>query len=322
MQAFILNGSGDPSILKLKKVADPKPKKNEVVVRHKAIGVSFFDVCFRRGQYALSEKPATLGFEACGLVEAVGPGVIDFKVGDRVAYATGPFGAYAEKRAIHQRFLIVPPKSLSDAHVAACLSRGLMTHALLHRVYVATRAKRILVHAAAGGMGQMICQWAKYLGLEVIGTVGDDRKIPLAQANGCSHVINYTKDNFVEKIAEITENHGVGLVYDGVGKDTLEKSLECLWPMGMCVSYGEASGRTDKLDVSHLFANSLYLTRPTLALYKSNRVELALSAAEVFSAIQKGILKPQITAFAFKDAAKAHKALESRASTGSIVLTL
>jgi NADPH:quinone reductase len=320
MQAFILNQTGGCDVLKLTKTENPKPKQGEVVVKHTAIGVNFFDICFRRGQYKISKMPSGLGFEACGFVEAVGPGVVDFKVGTRVAYATGPLGAYAERRAIDQHHLIIPPKNLTDVQVAGSLTKGLMAHTLLHRVYTASRAKKVLVHAAAGGLGQLLCQWSKYLGLEVIGTVGSDNKIPLAQANGCSHVINYKTHDFVEEIAKITDHHGVGLVYDGVGKDTLEKSLDCLWPMGMCVSHGEASGNIEKFDLNHLLLNSLYITRPTLALYKSNRIELTLAANEVFAALTKGILRPQITTFAFQDAAKAHELLESRASTGSLVL--
>lgn len=322
MQAIVLHKAGDAGNFKIEKVEDPKPKKDEVLVKHTAIGVNFFDVCFRRGQYSLSQMPATLGLEACGIVEAVGSEVKNFKVGERVAYATGGIGAYAEKRAINQNHLVIPPQNLTDTQVAGALFKGLTAHALLHRVYIAVRAKKILVHSAAGGVGHILCQWAKHLGLEVIGTVGSDQKIPLAKSNGCDHVINYKTQNFVEEIAKITNYGGVGLVYDSVGKDTLEKSLECLWPMGMCVSFGESSGNTDKLDLNKLFGNSLYLTRPTMALYKSNRVELALSAEEVFIAVGKGIIKPQITTFAFKDVAKAHEALESRATTGSIVLTL
>lgn len=321
MQAFILNKTGDYNILKVTKVEDPKPKKNEVVVRHTAIGVNFFDICFRRGQYKLSQIPATLGFEACGIIESIGSGVTDFKVGDRVAYGTGPLGAYAEKRAINQKYLVVAPKDLSDIQIAGSLTKGLMAHTLLHRVYVASRVKRILVHAAAGGVGQFLCQWAKYLGIDIIGTVGDDKKIAAAQSNGCSHVINYKTHNFVEELAKITDHGGVGLVYDGVGKDTLEKSLECLWPMGICISYGEASGNIEKLDLNHLLVNSLYITRPMLALYKSSRAELVLSAREVFAAIKKGVLRPQITPYKFSEAAKAHQDLEMRNTTGSIVLT-
>jgi len=322
MQAIILESTGSASHLKIKKVEEPKPKQNEVLIRHTAIGVNFFDVCFRRGQYKLEKLPATLGLEACGIIEAVGSAVTNFKVGERVAYATGGLGAYAEKRVISQDYLVIPPASLSDAQVAGTLFKGLTVHALLHRVYIATRAKKILVHSAAGGVGHLLTQWARHLGIEVIGTVGDNSKIDLARANGCSHIINYKTQNFVDELAKFTNHEGVGLVYDSVGKDTLEKSLACLWPMGMCVSFGESSGAANKLDLNHLVANSLYLTRPTTALYKSNRIELVLSAVEVFAALEKGILKPKVTAYAFKDVAKAHQDLESRATTGSIILTL
>jgi len=322
MQAIILHKTGDASHLKIETVEDPKPKTGEVLIKQNAIGVNFFDVAFRRGQYKLEKFPATLGMEACGIIEAVGPDVTDFKVGDRVAYATGGIGAYAEKRVIDQKHLVIPPQSLTDTQVAGVLYKGLTAHALLHRVYIAKRAKRILVFAAAGGVGHILCQWAKYLGLEVIGAVGSSAKVGIAQANGCNHVFNYKSENIVEAVAKITNSDGVGLVYDGVGKDTMEKSLECLWPMGMCVSFGEASGSVEKFDLNHLVANSLYLTRPTMALYKANRIELALSADEVFSAVAQGIVKPQITTYAFKDFAKAHHDLESRATTGSLVLTL
>lgn len=322
MQAIILQKTGDVSNLKLTKIDDPKAQKNEVVVKHSAIGVNFFDVAFRRGQYKLEKFPIIIGSEACGIVESVGSGVSEFKPGDRVAYATGPIGSYAEKRAIHQHHLIPVPQNLDDVQVAGSLLKGLTAHALLHRVYIAVRAKKILVHAAAGGVGHILCQWAKYLGIEVIGTVGDDKKIPFAQNFGCSHVINYKTKSLVEEVARITDNNGVGLVYDSVGKDTLEKSLSCLWPMGMCVSFGESSGSTDKLDLNQLVTNSLYLTRPTMALYKANRIELILSANEVFAALTQGVIKPQITTYAFKDFAKAHQSLESRSSIGSIVLKL
>jgi NADPH2:quinone reductase len=321
MQAILLHKIGDAGNLKFEKIEEPKPKKDEVLIRHTAVGVNFFDICFRRGQYKISEFPAILGLEGCGIIEAVGSAVTDFRVGERVAYATGGLGAYAEKRVINQNYLLVPPQELSDAQVAAVLHKGLTAHALLHRVYIAKRINKILIHAVAGGVGQLLCQWAKFLGLEVFGTVGDDAKIPAAKISGCDHVINYQKQNFVEEIAKITNQGGVGLVYDGVGKDTLTKSLECLWPMGMCVTFGESSGNTEKLDLNYLVHNSLYLTRPTMASYKSNKVELTLSAAEVFAATKKGILKPQITSYAFKDAKKAHQDLENRKTTGSVILT-
>ncbi len=321
MQAIIFNKTGDNKVLKIEKVEDPKIKNDEVLIRHTAIGVNFFDVAFRRGQYSLKKMPAILGMEGCGIIEAIGSQVRDYKVGERVAYATGTLGSYAEKKAINQHHLVIPPQSLTDIQVAGGLLKGLMAHALLHRVYIAKKAKRILIQAVAGGVGHILCQWGKYLGLEIIGTVGSDNKVAFAKANGCDHVINYSAKNLVEEVARITNSGGVGLVYDGVGKDTLDKSLDCLWPMGMCVSYGEASGNTPAFDLNKLVVNSLYITRPTLALYKANRVELALSASEVFMAMEKGVISPRVKTYAFKDAALAHKDLESRASMGSLVLT-
>jgi NADPH2:quinone reductase len=253
--------------------------------------------------------------------EKVASDVTDFKAGDRVAYATGGVGAYAEKKAVNQNHLILVPSNLSDSQVAATLYKGLMAHALLYRVFIAKRAKRILVHAAAGGVGHILCQWAKHIGIQVIGTVGSDEKVGFAKSNGCDHVINYkTHPNFVKEVADLTKNEGVGLVYDSIGKDTLDKSLDCLWPMGMCVSFGEASGAAPQLDLNRMVANSLYLTRPTMALYKANRMELILSAGEVFGALEYGAIKPKITEYAFKDVVKAHRDLESRKSTGSLIL--
>lgn len=321
MQAFVLGKVGDASHLKLdKKFADPRPKKDEVVIKHSAVGVNHFDVAFRSGQYKLAKMPAVLGMEGVGIIEAIGENVTDYKVGERVAYATAGIGSYAERRAVNQNHLILPPANLGDIEIAGTLFKGLMVHALLHRVYIAKRAKRILVTAAAGGVGHILCQWAKYLGLEVIGAVGSDAKIQFAKAHGCRDAVNYKSGNLVEQIGKLTNYEGVGLVYDSVGKDTLNKSLECLWPMGMCVSFGETSGATDKIDLNQLVANSLYITRPTMALYKANKIELALSADEVFAALTKKIVTPKITTYEFKDAAKAHQDLESRNTMGSLVL--
>lgn len=321
MRQYNLHNPGKPEHLKLENVEDPKPGVGEVLIKHSAIGINFFDVHFRRGDYKLKSNPAVLGLEGCGYIEAIGEGVKDYKVGDRVAYATGGIGAYAEKRVINQKFLIVPPQNINDVQVAGSLLKGLWAHALLYRVYLAPKAKKILVHAAAGGVGQFLCNWAKHLDLEVIGTVGSDAKIPVAKAAGCDHVINYVKEDFLKKVDEITGGGGVGVVYDGVGKDTILKSIDCLWPMGMCVSYGEASGPTPAIDLNSLLLNSLYITRPTLALYKANRIELTLSADEVFGGISKGFLRPNITSFNFNDLAKAHHKLENRETTGSLVLT-
>ncbi len=323
MQAIILTKTGDASVLKIKEVEDPKPKTGQILIKNKAIGINFFDICYRKGQYKLPENHNNiLGIEGCGIVEAVGPQVIDFKIGDRVAYAAIAGGAYAEKVVINQHHAIIVPQNITDLQAAGSLQKGMMAHTLLLRAYNVRRVKRILVHAAAGGVGQFLCQWARYLGVEVIGTVGIDAKIAFAQANGCHHVINYRNKNFVEEVARITDHNGVGMVLDGVGKDTLTKSLECLWPFGFCASFGEASGNTEALDLNYLVANSIYLARPTLALYKSHRVELALGASEVFYMLEKGVLNPKITPFAFKDVVRTHTLLEGRQSVGSLVLTL
>lgn len=320
MQAFVLNKQGKHTNLELKKIDDPKPQRDEVVVRHTAIGVNYFDVCFRNGAYKLNKTPAILGIEACGIIEEVGRDVKDYKVGDRVAYATGPIGAYCERRAIKYYYLVTPPSSLTDEQVAGSLLKGMMAHTLLYRVYTAAKAKRILIHSAAGGVGHFLCQWAKHLGLEIIGTVGSDAKVPIAKSFGCDHVINYTSQDFLAEVDKITKGDGVGVVYDGVGKDTIAKSLDCLWPMGMCVSYGESSGAAPNINLNALLLNSLYITRPTLALYKAKRIELILSANEIFAALEKGVLKPNITTYKFDQIPQVHLDLESRKTVGSLVI--
>ncbi|MBL6665250.1 MAG: quinone oxidoreductase [Rickettsiales bacterium] len=320
MQAITLAKTGGPGNLKIKNVEDPKITKNDVIVKNNCVGVNFFDTAFRSGTYKLPELPAILGLEAAGTVEKIGSAVLDYKPGDRVAYATGGLGAYATKKAVNQNHLIPIPPSVTDEQAAACLHKGLMAHALLHRVYIATRAKRILVTSAAGGVGHILCQLARHLNLEIIGTVRSEEKAAFVKSLGCNHVINYKTQDIVAEVANITDHKGVGIVYDSVGKETLEKTISCLWPMGLCVSYGESSGAYKNFDLNHLVTNSLYITRPTMALYKSNRIELNLSASEVFAAITKGILKPKITTYDFTDVAKAHKDLESGETIGSLVL--
>ena len=322
MKAFIIKKPGKVSHLELKNIEEPVPQRNEVVVRHTAIGINHFDICFRNGFYKLNKTPAIIGIEACGIVESFGKDVKDYKVGERVAYATGPIGAYCEKRAIRQDYLIIPPTSLSDQQIAGSLLKGLMAHTLLFRVYIAARAKRILIHSAAGGVGHLLCQWARHLGLQIIGTVGSDNKIAMAKSFGCDAVINYQKQNFLEEVDKITKGGGVGIVYDGVGKDTIHKSIDCLWPMGMCVSYGEASGMAPPINLNALLLNSVYITRPVLALYKAKRMELVLSANEVLRAVENGILKPNITTYNFDQIPQAHLDLESRNTSGSLVVKL
>jgi NADPH2:quinone reductase len=322
MRAFLLEKTGEHTNLKLKNIEEPKPLPNQVLIRHTAIGINYFDVLFRNGSFKLNHNPAILGIEACGIIEKVGKNVTDYKVGERVAYATGPLGAYAEKRVIDQHFLITPPKNLSDEQIAGSLLKGLMAHTLLFRVYLAAKMRRVLIHSAAGGVGHFLTQWAKHLGLEVIGTVGSDAKVAIAKSFGCNHVINYSNKDFLNEVDEITKGGGVGIVYDGVGKDTIEKSIDCLWPMGVCVSYGESSGSTPPINLDSLLANSLYITRPLLAFYKSRRPELVLSAGEIFALISKGVLKPNITTYSFDQIPQAHLDLESRKTTGSLVIKL
>lgn len=324
MQAIILGKTGGPGSLKVKEIEDPKKfKKNDVLIRQRAIGVNFFDVCFRKGQYSISgEMPAIIGMEACGVVEAVASGVKEFKVGDRVAYCTGGIGAYAEKRIIDKEKLVAVPPAISDTMAAGSLMKGLAAHSFLFRAFMVRKARIILVHSAAGGVGQFLCQWAKFMKIQVIGTVGSEEKVAAARNNGCDFVINRKSADFYEEVKKYTNGQGVGAVYDGIGKDTLDKSLACLRPMGICLSYGDASGGYSDFNLDRLVQNSLYLTRPTLAMYKSNRVELALGAGELFSLIERGVLKPKITEYDFKDVAKAHKDLESGNSIGSLVLKL
>lgn len=321
MQAIILNKTGAAQNLAVKDIAEPKKfTKNDVLIKQSAIGVNFFDICFRRGQYKLDKMPAVLGNEGVGVVEAVGSNVREFRVGERVAYGTGPIGAYVEKRVIDKKYLVPVPDDISDAQAVAVLTKGMMAHSLLFRAFIAKRAKVILVHAAAGGVGQFLCQWGKALGVEVIGVVGSQEKVQFGLENGCKSVIDAKKGDFLDEVMKITKGKGVGAVYDGVGKGSLERSLQCLWPMGICLSYGEAAGACAKLDLNYMVQNSLYLTRPTLAMYKANRVELVLAAEEIFGLVKKGVLRPKITEMGFAEVAKAHDLLESRRSVGSVVL--
>jgi NADPH2:quinone reductase len=321
MQAIVLHKVGAPENLKIENVDDPKPKKNEVIVTNKAIGINFFDHAFRSGQYKLSKLPAILGSEASGVISEVGAEVKNFRVGDRVAYMNSGIGAYAEKKAVNVYNLIPVPNEITDEQVASSLLKGLMAHTLLHRVYVASLVKRILIHSATSGVGHILCQWAKYLNIEIIGTVGSDEKMDYARSIGCSYVINYRTQDLVAEVAKITDYGGVGIVYDSVGKDTLSKSLECLWTMGVCVSYGETSGAFENFNLDSLVDNSLFITRPALSKYKANRTELILGSNEVFAALNKGIIRPKINNYKFKDVVKAHRDIESKKTMGSLILT-
>jgi NADPH2:quinone reductase len=322
-KAIIVREVGGTEVLKVENVAKPKaPGPGQVLLRHTAIGVNFMDIYYRTGLYKAPKMPMIPGMEACGVVEAVGAGV-DIPVGTRVVYATAQTGAYCEMRLINAKYLVGVPDKVSDKVAAAVFTKALTAHYLIFHTYKVRRGDRILVHAAAGGVGQLICQWAKHLGAVVIGTVGSPEKVSVAKLSGCDHVIDYSQQNFAEEVMRITNNRGVIVVYDSVGKTTFAKSLSCLTNMGLMVSFGQSSGAVPSFNILNLAQKGLYLTRPTLMLYKASRQELVLSAIEVFRKIEQGVLKVNIgQTFPLEDAAKAHAAIEARKTTGSTILTV
>jgi NADPH2:quinone reductase len=313
--------TGDPSVLRFEEVAVPEPGPGEALIRHEAIGVNFIDVYHRSGLYPVS-LPSGLGLEGAGVVEAVGPNVHHVKRGERVAYAGGAIGAYAERRVIAADRLVHVPDAISCDVAAAAMLKGLTVEYLIQRTYAVKPGQTVLWHAAAGGVGLIACQWLKSLGVRVIGTVGSREKAALAKANGCAETILYREENFVERVRELTGGEGVPVVYDSVGKDTFMGSLDCLSPRGMMVTYGNASGKPDPLDLTILSnKGSLYVTRPSIAAYTAKREELLASANALFSMMRHGTVKIAISErFPLKDAASAHRILESRQSTGSMLL--
>lgn len=319
-KAIVLENYGNVKNITLKQVDIEKPRKNQVLVKQNSVGVNFFDICYIKGQYKLPSLPSILGFEASGVIEEVGPEVKDFHVGDRVAYATYTIGAFQERRIVDQDYLINVPEYISDDIAAGTLMKGLMAHTLLFRVCLAKLAKNILINAASGGVGHILTQWAKYLECNIIGGVGSDEKIDFAKRNGCTHVINYSRENITEKIIEYTNNKGVRIAFDGVGNTTFLDSLKSLSPMGMMVSFGEASSKVAPIPLDQLTYNSRFVTRPVLKQYKSNQIELALSANEVFSLIKKNVIKPRVTTYDFKEARKAFDDIQNRKLLGSAVI--
>jgi NADPH2:quinone reductase len=298
----------------------PDPGPGQARVRHNAVGLNYIDVYFRTGLYPM-ELPAVLGMEAAGVVEAVGDGVTEVKVGDRVAYAARPIGAYSEARTMPADRLVVVPDAIDDRTAAAMMLQGMTVQYLLRRTYRVEPGQTILFHAAAGGVGLIACQWAKHLGCTVIGTVGNDEKAELAKAHGCDHTIVYTREDIVERVREITGGAGVPVVYDAVGKDTWDASLDCLAPLGMMVSFGNASGAVPPFNPGILSTKgSLYLTRPTLMTYTDKREDLVDIANDLFDVVGRGVVKIEINQeYALKDAAQAHRDLEGRKTTGSTI---
>ncbi|MDX1529023.1 MAG: quinone oxidoreductase [Gammaproteobacteria bacterium] len=321
-KAIRIHKTGGPEVLKWEDVEVGKPGEGEIRVRHTAIGLNYIDVYFRTGLYPGPDLPFSLGLEAAGVVEAVGPGVKDLAEGDRIAYAAPPIGAYAEARVMPARKAVKIPDGIEDRQAAAMMLQGMTAEYLLRRCYPVKKGQTILFHAAAGGVGLIACQWAKHLGATVIGTVGSEEKAKLAKAHGCDHTILYDRENFVDRVKELTDGKGVPVVYDGVGKSTFMKSLDCLQPRGMLVSYGQASGAIEPLNIGILSQKgSLYLTRPTLMTYTASREDTLESSGALFDVVRKGAVKIEVNqTFALKDAADAHRALEGRKTTGSTVL--
>lgn len=318
--AIRIHQTGGPAVLAYEEIPMPRPAAGEVLVRQTAIGLNFIDVYHRSGLYP-APVPFTPGLEGAGIVEEVGTGV-SLKKGTRVAYCKGPLGAYSEYRVMPAEDLISLPDSIDDQIAAALMLKGLTVHYLLRRTYPVTKGDIILVHAAAGGVGLLMCQWASHLGATVIGAVSSDANAAKAKENGCHHTILSTKENIAERVVELTGGAKCHVAYDSIGKDTFEVSLDSLRPLGMMVSFGQSSGPIPPLDTSILAKKgSLFLTRPTLFDYVRARADYESAAKEVFSLVEKGILNIHIgQTFALKDAAKAHEALQGRKTEGSTIL--
>ncbi len=319
-KAIFVNECGGPDALSYQdyQIGDPGP--GEVLVRNTVIGVNYIDTYYRSGLYPAA-LPLIPGDQAAAVVEAVGAGVAEFKPGDRVAYASKPLGAYSQERLIDTGLLVPLPEGISDEVAGATLTRGLTAEYLIHRLHELQAGETILVHAAAGGAGSILCQWANQAGARVIGTVGSGEKITIARKNGCAEVLLHQQD-FVPQVMELTQGQGVDIAYDSIGKDTFMKSLDCIKPRGMMVSFGNASGKPASLDVLELAKRGcLFLTRPTLYGYTNIRNDLLLSARRYFSAITTGKLTVETgTPFALADAAQAHRHLEDRSIVGSPIL--
>jgi NADPH:quinone reductase len=319
-KAIVVSELGGPEVLRFVDVPEPVPGPGEARVRQTAIGVNFIDVYFRIGLYKAPAMPFTPGQEGAGVVEAVGPGVTEVAVGDRVAYAGLP-GAYAEARVVPVVRLVKLPPNVDDKAAAAMMLKGMTAEVLLLRVARVGRGDTILFHAAAGGVGSIACQWAKHLGLRVIGTAGGPEKVARAATHGCDHVIDYDREDVVARVKELTGGAGVAAVFDGVGKRTFDASLACLAMRGMLVLFGQASGVVPPVEPSALARASLFLTRPSFFHYIGTRDELLMSAERLFQVVASGAVKIEVGhSYALRDVAAAHRDLEGRKTTGSSVL--
>ena len=319
--AIRIHQTGGPEVLQWESVTVGEPGPGEARVRHTAVGLNYIDTYHRSGLYKLP-LPSGIGLEAAGVVEAVGPGVTDIAKGDRVAYCGGPPGSYAEVRVMPADKLVKLPDGVSDRSAATLMLKGLTVQYLFRQTFPLKGGETILFHAAAGGVGSIACQWARALGVTMIGTVGSDEKAALAKANGCAHTIVYTRENFVERVKELTGGKGVPVVYDAVGKDTFPASLDCLKPRGMFVSFGNSSGPIAAFDIGLLGQKgALFATRPSLVMYAATRPDLLRMADEMFALVRAGkIVSEARQTYPLKDATQAHRDLEARKTTGATLL--
>jgi NADPH2:quinone reductase len=320
--AIRIHEYGGPETLRWDEIEIGKPGAGQVRLKQTAVGLNYIDTYHRTGLYKLPELPASIGSEGAGIVEEVGSGVTDLKAGDRVCYAGAPVGSYAEARLYPADRLIKIPDGIDDKIAAAMMLQGMTAQYLLKRVYACKKGDIVVMHAAAGGVGSIFCQWANALGVTVIGTVGSQAKAELAKKNGCKHVLVLGEGDWVARVKEISGGKGVPVIYDSIGKDTFFQSLDCLQLRGLMVTFGNASGPVSGVDLGILATKgSLYLTRPTLVHYIATRQELLETAGDLFDAVKRGMVTIQVNqTFPLRDAAEAHRALEGRKTTGSTVL--
>ena len=321
MRSVKINKNGGPEVLELQEINLRKPIKDEVLIEHVAIGLNYIDTYHRSGLYPLM-MPAGLGMEASGIIKEIGPEVKDFSVGNKVAYSAVPLGAYSTHRIFKTKSLVKVPDEIDLTLAATLMTKGLTTFYLLHKTYPVSSGETILFHAAAGGVGQIFCQWAKSLGCKVIGTVGSDEKVDLAKKNGCDEVINYSKEDFSKKVMELTDGKGLPVVYDGVGKSTFEKSVNCLKTRGMMISFGNASGALNPIDVPKtLQPKGLFFVRPSMGQYLHAREELDEASKVLFEKISSGKVKVEIfKKYKLDDIKQAHIDIESRKIIGPAVI--
>ncbi len=320
-KSIIIKKNGGPDVLELQDVDIKSPGPDEIKVTNHAIGLNYIDTYHRSGLYPLP-LPSGIGLEAAGKVDEVGSNITEFNKGDNIAYASMPIGAYSEQRIIPAKIAVKVPDWISHKLAATLMTKGLTTNYLLTKTYKLKANETILFHAAAGGVGQIFAQWAKSIGAKVIGTVGSNEKIEVAKANGYENVINYSKDDFTKEVMRLTNNNGVSAVFDGVGKNTFKGSIACLKPRGMMVSFGNASGPLDPINVPEdIQSKSLFLTRPTIGHYFTNRKEIQKGADEIFEKIKFGMIKIKIfKEYKLNEAKKAHQDLESRKLTGPAII--